>query len=101
MDQHSSTDRLGEKADLSLLEQDEWLLNSAVLYQISERKGRFWIIMLYVDYKNPLRFRIRWIDHYPSIRRAEQFAKILQRGIRKDPRGTFKINLDAFNLCLN
>ena len=37
----------------------------------------------------------------PLRKKALTFAKILQRGIRKDARGTLKSNRNAFNICAN
>lgn len=96
-----SNEHPGRAEDLRILQEEEWLLQAVVEYNIRERKGRFWIVLLYIDSRYPMNLRLRWIDHHPSLRRAEQFAQILQRGVRRDPRGTVKLSLDAFNLCLN
>ena len=93
--------QIGKSIDLGFLDDDLWLKTSAVLYQIIAKKSRWWILILFVDSKNPFRFRYRTINHYPSLKLAENYAMNLQRGIRRDPQGTYKINSDAFDICAN
>lgn len=100
MENHSYQQQ-GTYADLYFLDEDRWLSNTAVLYDISLQAGRYWVKMIYIAHDNLFRFRIRQIDHYPSLLKAQQFAQIFLRGIRRDPRGTFKIDTDAFDLCSN
>ena len=86
---------------MQILRQDQWLQNSVVLSRIEARAGRFWVLMIFVDSANPFRLIIRAIDHYPNQQKAEFFANILKRGIRRDPRGTLKLDFDAFRICAN
>ncbi len=96
-----TTETPGECADLSLLVKDKWLMNTEVCYWLQERRGQWHLAMLYIAVDNPLQFICRKIDTYTSEKKAITFAKILQRGIRKDARGTLKTNRDAFNICQN
>lgn len=93
--------RQGTQADLRFLSEDRWLSKAAVRYEIFPQSGRYWVNMIYIAHDNPFHFRIRPIDHYPSLIKAQQFAQIFLRGIRRDPRGTFKTDTDAFDLCCN
>ncbi len=86
---------------MCILREEKWLLTAVVLFHIKARLGRYWVSMVYVDSNDPFRFIVRVIDHYPSRQKAEQYARILQRGIRRDPRGTYKIDVDAFHICSN
>lgn len=95
------TDRPGKRADLRCLWEDAWLLDCAVLYRIIPRNGRFYVTLLFVYKDDPLRFRAREIDHYPTEAKARVYGKLLQRGTRRDPRGTIKINPDDFHFCHN
>lgn len=101
MGDFSNIEYYGTEADLQFLHQDDWLQETAIEYNVIPRKGRFWIKIIYVDAQNPFRFRIRTINHYSSLSKAEQAAQFFQRGIRRDPRGTLKINADAFHICAN
>ena len=96
-----SIDHLGTEADLQCLQSEGWLLNAVVQYKVTERKSRFWVSLIYVDSQNPFYIRIRQIDHYPTLKKAEQFAQLMQRGASRDPRGTFKLNTNAFYICAN
>lgn len=91
----------GDKRDLEFLENDQWLHNTEVRYFIIERRGRWYITMIFIAVENPLRFFCRFINHYESEHKAHNYAEIFQRGIRKDVRGTLKTNEDALNICYN
>lgn len=97
----TSKEIAGTQQDFKILEEDQWLINTEVRYQLQKRKGLWDLTMLYVAIDNPLKFICRTIDSYNSEKKALTFAKILQRGIRKDARGTLKIYNNAFNICSN
>lgn len=96
-----SPEAKGKKQDLNFLKEDKWLQNTELRYNISERSSRWHVTMIYIAVENPFRFRCRQLQHYDTQRKAETFAEILQRGIRKDPRRTLKANYNAFNICTN
>lgn len=91
----------GASADLSVLVEDAWLVNTEVRYRLVNRQGLWHLTMVYVAVENPLQLLCRKIDRYHSEKKALLFARLLQRGIRKDARGTLKTRRDAFNLCDN
>ena len=91
----------GERKDMRLLEEDGWLKNTEVRYYLRHYKSQWHLYMVYIAIDNPMKLICRKIDVYSSEQKALTFAKILQRGIRKDARGTLKTNLNAFHLCDN
>lgn len=93
--------RKGNAKDLSVLENGGWLHNTEVRYLIEPRSGRWHLWMLYVWTKHPLRFFCNYINHYESMQKAENYAKIFQRSISKDARGTLKTNQNAYDICFN
>lgn len=95
------TDFLGKPKDFRLLKEDGWLMNTEVKYQLLEKRGLWHLTMIYVAIENPLKFICRKIDTYNSEKKAKTYASILQRGIRKDARGTLKTNQDVINICNN
>lgn len=97
----SSPEVAGNKQDLLFLDDDKWLLDTEVRYALSAKNSRWHLSMIYISIHNPFRFLCRKIDEYHSEKKANTFAKILQRGIRKDARGTLKMNTNAFNICTN
>lgn len=97
----NTTDRQGTKSDLQFLENDRWLHHTEVRYYISERRGRWYVFMIFIAVNNPLQFFCRFIEHYESERKALNYAEIMQRSIRKDARGVLKTNEHAFNICYN
>ncbi|MEO1516933.1 MAG: hypothetical protein AAFV95_18060 [Bacteroidota bacterium] len=98
---HKATDFAGTQEDFALLKEDRWLMDTEVKYQLLERRGLWHLTMIYVAVDNPLKFICRKIDTYNSEKKAKTFASILQRGIRKDARGTLKTNQDAIHICDN
>ena len=95
------TDFPGKQEDLKLRIEDRWLMDTEVRYQLIEKKGLWYLTMIYIAVDNPFKFICRKIDTYNSEKKAKTFASILQRGIRKDARGTLKTNRNAFNFCNN
>ena len=91
----------GKKQDTEFLINDKWLMNTEVRYHLQKKKGLWELSMIYIAIENPMKFLFRKIDAYPSEKKALTFAKILQRGVRKDARGTLKSDRNAFNICAN
>ena len=74
---------------------------ASMRYHLQKKRGLWELSMIYIAIENPMKFLCRKIDAYSSEKKAITFAKILQRGIRKDARGTLKSNQNAFNICAN
>ena len=98
---YSVVERPAPEAPLALLHEESWLIDTEVRYQLQERKSAWYLTMVFVDARNAMRFITRRIDVYYSRHKAETYAKILQRGIRKDARGTLKSDWNAFRICTN
>lgn len=96
-----SPDCPGKAIDMKFLLEDRWLMDTEVRYLLQAKKSRWHLTMVYIAINNPMRFLCRKIEEYPSEAKAKTYAQILQRGIRKDARGTLKTDEDAFNLCSN
>lgn len=91
----------GNSRDLEFLNQDRWLIDSEVKYLLIERNSLIYLYMIFVATKESLQILCRFIDTYSSHRKAETFAKIFQRGIRKDARGTLQKNGHDYSICSN
>jgi hypothetical protein len=91
----------GNKKDLLFLQTDAWLKNTEVRYRIVKSQSRWFLSMLFIAIDNPYRFICRKIDNYETEKKAEMYAILFQRGIRKDARGTLKTDENAFNICHN
>jgi len=98
---HKHKEAPGNAKDLKVLEEEKWLMNTEVRYNLQKQKGLWQLTMVYISINNPFQLICRKIDAYPSEKKAKIFAQILQRGIRKDARGTLKTNKNAFNICDN
>ena len=91
----------GTKGDMRILVEDKWLMNTEVRYRLDKVKGMWQLTMIYIALENPFKCRCKIIDKYACEKKAKTFAQILQRGIRKDARGTLKTNNNAFHICDN
>lgn len=98
---HRNIPEKGGSDDLQVLEKDSWLMDTEVRYLLVKQKGLWQLTMVYIAIDNPLKLFCRKIDAYPSEKKALIYARIMQRGIRKDARGTLKTRRDAFNICYN
>lgn len=98
---YQTTDHPGTADDFRILKEDKWLMDTEVKYQLLERNGLWHLTMIYVAVNDPLTFMCRKIDVYNAEKKAKTFASILQRGIRKDARGTLKTNQHAIRICDN
>jgi len=98
---HKPSGTIGKPEDMKLLMEDKWLMNTEVRYNLQKQKGLWQLSMIYIAINNPFKLLCRKIDSYPSEKKAKIFAQILQRGIRKDARGTLKTNKNAFHICDN
>jgi hypothetical protein len=92
---------LGTKEDQKILIEEAWLHTAQVSYQITHKRSRWCLSILFINQKNPMRLRLRYLDDYSSEKQAQCYAQLFQRGIQRDARGTFKTNNDAFNFCKN
>jgi hypothetical protein len=83
------------------MEEDGWLLQSIVLSRIFRRRGRYFVVIVFVDYQDPLHLRQRPIDDYPTEKKARTYAGMYQRQMNRGSRAPLQLPQDAFNLCLN
>ena len=93
--------RIGSKKELRCLEEDGWLLQSIVLTRILHRRGRYFVIVVFEDSKDPLHLRQRPIDDYPTEKKARTYAGMYKKQMNRGSRAPLQLPRDAFNLCLN
>ncbi|RMF01665.1 MAG: hypothetical protein D6772_04470, partial [Bacteroidetes bacterium] len=87
--------------DLSFLREERWLQRAHVCLYLRLRANHYWVVLTYADSTQPLRVRLRYINDYPSLTKARQFGEVFVKNVGRDPRGTLKINTDAFDLRYN
>ncbi|MDX2134356.1 MAG: hypothetical protein SFV52_06205 [Saprospiraceae bacterium] len=92
---------LGMAADLRFMSEPGWLNDTAVSSRIVHRYSRWHLWLVFVSANNPCRFIARYIDHYPTRHLAGVYSTYFLKSARRDERGTFVIDEDAFNICLN
>lgn len=77
---------------------DKWLLDAEVKYQVEKRHGRWVVSLIFIDTKDPKHFLVKEIADYRSERLAEIHAQNMQKTAAKDIRGTQKVNKDAYDI---
>ena len=98
----SIDDNQGKAEDFKLLEEEAWLKEAKVDYLITNKKGRYWLSIIYRHAEKPMHYLIKEIDHYPDYKKAEYFAQIMIRGIAKGPKSSNQTQKKhAFNICTN
>jgi hypothetical protein len=91
----------GNDYDLQFLQQDSWLMDSAVNPLITERKCRWHVAIVLAFIHFPMRLVCRQLQQYNSYEKAALYADLFCRTAQKDERGTLKINWNDWNICIN
>lgn len=95
------TETLGGRRDMGFYHDDLWLSDTAVIENVSRRKGAWEVILLFAHHKTPLKFIRRRITSHSCPKRAHQMAFYMRRLAAKDQRGTLCVDIDDFDLSLN
>ncbi|MEL6945026.1 MAG: hypothetical protein AAFO82_20405 [Bacteroidota bacterium] len=94
-------DTQGGQLDMEFLSDDWWLRDTAVVENVIRRDGMWEIHLVFAHYKEPKKLIKRVIGRYVSKDKAELSAWYMCRLAAKDQRGTLKVDLNDFNLCLS
>lgn len=78
-----------------------WLLDAEVQYRVTPLNGRWEVALLFINTKDPNQILIQVIGDYRSKRLAEIYGQNMQQTAAKDPRGTQKVNKDAYDINNN
>ena len=92
---------LGNEQDLSIMKEEAWLQDSAVIDRIEQYKGQWAVSLVFADPSRKSTFIIRPIRVCPSHKNALVTANYMRRIAAKDPRGTVEVNQDVFAIYLN
>ncbi|MCG8328509.1 MAG: hypothetical protein MI974_12525 [Chitinophagales bacterium] len=95
------TDKSGCQEDMDFLSDDWWLRDTAVIENIVKREGMWEIHLVFAHYQEPKKLIKRVISRFTCKNKAELNAWYMKRLAAKDQRGTLKVNLDDFKLCLS
>ena len=91
----------GKYEDLLFFVEDDWLLDTEVIYNLHAENGRWSVYLVFASIHNSFKLIRKKINSFHSEARARLCAELYQRGARKDPRGTLKVNIHDFNICYN
>jgi len=76
-------------------------LDSEVQYKVTPVKGRWEVSLIFINTKDPNQVLIKTIGDYRSERLAEIYGRSMQQTAAKDPRGSQKVDKDAYNINNN
>jgi hypothetical protein len=95
------TDTHGENRDTRFLSDDWWLRDTAVIENITRRKGVYEIHLVFAHYRQPLKLLKRVITTTHCPRKATVMAGYMRRLAAKDQRGTLQVRPEDFHFTLN
>ncbi len=82
-------------------QKSEWLLDAEVQYKVTPVKGRWEVSLIFINTKDPKQVLIQAIGDYRTERLAEIYGRSMQQTAAKDPRGTQKVDKDAYDINNN
>jgi hypothetical protein len=97
----SENDLQGGEADLKVLQEDNWLMDSAVIPRVVKIAGMWRVSLVMAWQKDPLQLVCRYINSYPTEAKARLHADMYCRTAQKDERGTQKITWHDQDICTN
>ncbi len=95
------TDKAGKNVDMDFLSDDWWLRDTAVIENVVKREGMWEIHLVFAHYQQPDKLIKRIISRCTSKKKAELNAWYMKRLAAKDQRGTLKVKLSDFQLCIS
>jgi len=82
-------------------QKNDWLIDAEVQYKVTPVKGRWEVSLVFINTKDPNQVLIQTIGDYRTERLAEIYGRCMQETAAKDPRGTQKIDKDAYDINNN
>jgi hypothetical protein len=82
-------------------EGNNWLIDAEVQYEVTPVNGRWEVSLIFINTKDPNQVLIQTIGDYRTERLAEIYGRSMQQTAAKDPRGTQKVNKDAYDIDNN
>ncbi|MBU3025888.1 hypothetical protein [Zobellia galactanivorans] len=77
---------------------NNWLLDAEVQYKVTPVKGRWEVSLIFINTKDPKQVLIQTIGDYRTERLAEIYGRNMMLTAAKDPRGTQKVDKDAYDI---
>lgn len=77
---------------------NDWLLDAEVQYKVTPVKGRWEVSLIFINTNDPKQVLVQTIGDYRTERLAEIYGQHMQQTAAKDPRGTQKVNKDAYDI---
>lgn len=101
LNNQSLDERVGGRRDFSMLLNDAWLQDSAVIENILFRRGQWEVHLVFAHYTNPYKLIKRRITTCFCKEKAQTYAHYMRRQAAKDPRGTLRVDSTLFQFCAN
>ncbi|RDY61113.1 hypothetical protein [Flagellimonas nanhaiensis] len=82
-------------------QKNDWLINAEVQYKVTPVKGRWEVSLIFINTEDPNQVLVQTIGDYRSKQLAEIYGRSMQQTAAKDPRGTKKLDKDAYDFNNN
>lgn len=80
---------------------NDWLIDAEVQYKVTPVKGRWEVSLIFINTQDPNEVLVQVIGDYRSELLAEIYGRNIQQTAAKDPRGTQKVDKDAYDINNN
>ena len=80
---------------------NDWPIDAEVQYKVTPVKGRWEVSLIFINTQDPNEVLVQVIGDYRSERLAEIYGRNIQQTAAKDPRGTQKVDKDAYDINNN
>lgn len=80
---------------------NDWLMDAEVQYKVAPVKGRWEVSLIFINTHDPNEVLVQVIGDYRSERLAEIYGRNMQQTAAKDPRGTQKVDKNAYDINNN
>lgn len=80
---------------------NDWLIDAEEQYKVTPVKGRWEVSLIFINTQDPNEVLVQVIGDYRSERLAEIYGRNIQQTAAKDPRGTQKVDKDAYDINNN
>ncbi len=92
---------VGEKVDLSFMDQGAWLKDSAVIDRIDKVKNGWAVKLVFAHPTEINTFLMKTIRVSPTLEKARLTATLMRKTAAKDPRGTTTLSPTIFKIFEN
>ena len=100
-DMYLNKNLLGSVSDMLFFEEDNWLLDAEVIFNIHKENGMWSVYLVFVSSYNSFKFIRKRINSFHNEARARLCAELYEKSTRNDLRDEVETKTHAFSICQN